>query len=258
MAENILHKILEVKRTEVALLKAANIEARYKALSSELPATRRFYAALRRAPASPLRLIAELKKASPSRGVMVENFNPMDLAQTYYALGAKAFSVLTDQQFFQGSIDYLSSVRQAFDRPVLRKDFIIDEAQVYESRLIGADAILLIVAALSRLRLQELMFLAHSLSMETLVEVHTEAELQLALDCGAKIIGINNRNLADFTVDIQTSLRLRPAIPPNVVTVSESGMRTTDDLRRIEEAGFDAVLIGEGLLQKENFNYQWQ
>lgn len=258
MAENILSRILEVKQAEIALLKASNIEARYQELAEQLPATRRFYAALRRPPDSPLRLIAELKKASPSRGVMVEDFKPLELAQTYHSLGARAFSVLTDQQFFQGTPDYLTSVRQAFDLPVLRKDFIIDEVQVYESRLMGADAILLIVAVLSRLRLQELMFLAHSLSLEILVEVHTEAELQIALDCGAKIIGINNRNLTDFSVDLQTSLRLRPAIPPNVVAISESGMRSTEDLHRVEEAGFDAVLIGEGLLQKENFQYQWQ
>ncbi len=258
MSENILRKILDTKSAEVGLLKTHNLKEQYRELSSQLPPTRRFLATLRRPSGSPLRLIAELKKASPSRGTMVDNFNPTHLAESYRSIGACAYSVLTDEQFFQGKADYLSHVKMMFPLPVLRKDFIIDECQVYESRLIGADAILLIVAALSRLQLQELMFLAHSLELEVLVEVHCETELQVALDSGAKLIGINNRNLMDFSVDLHTSLKLKPLIPAGVVTVSESGIKTQDDLQLIDSAGFDAVLIGEGLLNQERLNYKWQ
>ncbi|MFN3394375.1 MAG: indole-3-glycerol phosphate synthase TrpC [Candidatus Thermochlorobacter sp.] len=258
MPENILKRILDTKTIEVARLKARNIKQQYNDLAAQLPPTRRFFSVLHRPSEAPLRLIAELKKASPSRGVMVEDFDPFHLAETYRALGASAFSVLTDEQFFHGKADDLSNVKMTFPLPVLRKDFIIDESQVYESRLMGADAILLIVAALSRLRLQELMFLAHSLMLETLVEVHNEDELQIALESGAKLIGINNRNLVDFSVDLQTSLRLKALIPAGIVTVSESGIKSQDDLRLIDEAGFDAVLIGEGLLEKEKLNYKWQ
>jgi indole-3-glycerol phosphate synthase len=258
MSENILSKILDTKLAEVALLKTRNLKEQYRELSSQLPPTRRFLAALRRPSGSPLRLIAELKKASPSRGTMVDNFNPTHLAESYRSIGACAYSVLTDEQFFQGKADYLSHVKMMFPLPVLRKDFIIDECQVYESRLIGADAILLIVAALSRLQLQELMFLAHSLELEVLVEVHCETELQMAIDSGAKLIGINNRNLMDFSVDLRTSLNLKPLIPAGIVTVSESGIKTQDDLLLIDSAGFDAVLIGEGLLSQEKLNYRWQ
>jgi indole-3-glycerol phosphate synthase len=258
MSDNILSKILDTKLAEVALLKTRNLKEQYRELSSQLPPTRRFLAALRRPSGSPLRLIAELKKASPSRGTMVDNFNPTHLAESYRSIGACAYSVLTDEQFFQGKADYLSHVKMMFPLPVLRKDFIIDECQVYESRLIGADAILLIVAALSRLQLQELMFLAHSLELEVLVEVHCETELQMAIDSGAKLIGINNRNLMDFSVDLRTSLNLKPLIPAGIVTVSESGIKTQDDLLLIDSAGFDAVLIGEGLLSQEKLNYRWQ
>lgn len=258
MPENILNKILDAKAAEVAQLKARDMKQQYDALAPQLPPTRRFLSALRRPPKAPLRLIAELKKASPSRGVMVENFDPCHLAQIYCAMGASAFSVLTDERFFQGKTDYLSNVKTSFNLPVLRKDFIIDESQVYESRLIGADAILLIVAALSRLRLQELMFLAHSLMLETLVEAHDENELQIAIESGAKLIGINNRNLADFSVDLRTSLRLKEMIPLGVVAVSESGIKSQSDLELIDAAGFDAVLIGEGLLEQDKLNYKWR
>jgi indole-3-glycerol phosphate synthase len=194
-----------------------------------------------------LRLIAEIKKASPSRGLIVKDFDPLAMAQSYTELGASAFSVLTDRLFFQGSIDYLQQVKRSFALPVLRKEFIIDESQIFESRLIGADAILLIVAALDALQLGDYLQLAVALGLHVLVEVHDRQELAVAIEKGATIIGVNNRNLKDFSVNLHASVALRPLIPPGVLAVAESGMKTAADIALIEQASFDAVLIGEGL-----------
>jgi indole-3-glycerol phosphate synthase len=195
-----------------------------------------------------LGVIAELKQASPSRGLLCSDYRPAEIAQGYEKAGAVALSVLTEQQFFLGSLDHLAAVRQATKLPVLRKDFIIDAYQVYESAAAGADALLLIVAALQDENLRELIELSKRLQIAALVEVHSEEEVACALDAGARIIGINNRDLRTFEADLETSLRLRARIPRGCVTVSESGIGTACDLQRLADAGFDAVLIGERLI----------
>ena len=241
-----LDRILEEKKREVAELKRDNPVRRYDGLQGSLGGTRDFRHALRRTGGG-LRLIAEIKKASPSRGLIVKDFDPFVMAGGYAELGASAFSVLTDRLFFQGAIDYLQQVSQSFSLPVLRKDFIIDELQIVESRLIGADAILLIVGVLEPVQLGDYLKVAASLGLHVLVEVHDRAELDIAIEKGASIIGVNNRNLKDFSLDLHASSVLRPFIPEGVVAVAESGMKTAADIALIEQASFDAVLIGEGL-----------
>jgi indole-3-glycerol phosphate synthase len=197
-----------------------------------------------------IQLIAEVKKASPSKGVIREEFDPVDVARTYADNGAAAISVLTDEKYFMGSLEYLRNIRKALNTPVplLRKDFILDEYQVYEARAAGADAILLIVAILESKQLTELMELSHRLGMECLVETHNEYECEIAVNCGARIIGINNRDLKTFTVDIETTGRLRELIPANRIVVSESGIKNRNDIERLKDWGVDAVLIGESLM----------
>ena len=201
--------------------------------------------ALRR---SRVQLIAEVKKASPSRGVLCPNFNPVELAKTYAQGGAAAISVLTDEKHFQGSIDHLTAIRKEVKLPLLRKDFTIDTYQVYESRACGADALLLIVAILSQEQLEEFLSLSHSLGLKCLVEVHSEDEMEQALLSGAEIIGINNRDLNTFTTDINTTRRLRPLIPPGRVVVSESGIKSRSDVEQLKDWGVNTVLVGEALV----------
>jgi indole-3-glycerol phosphate synthase len=196
-----------------------------------------------------LRVIAELKKASPSRGVLCQDYRPQEIARGYEAAGAAALSVLTEEVFFRGSLAHLREAREVIQLPVLRKDFILDEYQIYESAAAGADAVLLIVAALSDGELRSLLELSERLRLAALVEVHTDEELDRALAAGARIIGVNNRNLKTMVVNLETSIRLRPRIPANCLTVSESGIKTGDDLRRLAEAGFNAALIGERLME---------
>nr|Q3AU73.1 RecName: Full=Indole-3-glycerol phosphate synthase; Short=IGPS [Chlorobium chlorochromatii CaD3] len=242
-----LDRILEHKQIEVAALKKEQPRQRYEELQAELEAPRNFSASLKRPANKGVRLIAEIKKASPSRGLIVQDFDPLAMAQRYQELGAAAFSVLTDQQFFQGSNDYLRQVKGAFKLPVLRKDFIVDALQIFEARLLGADAILLIVAALESSQLRDYLQLSAELGLSALVEVHDGAELDEALQQGATILGVNNRNLKDFSVDINTSIKLRPSIPSDMIAVAESGLKRAADIDAVNAAGFDAVLIGEGL-----------
>ncbi|UCD08672.1 MAG: indole-3-glycerol phosphate synthase TrpC [Dehalococcoidales bacterium] len=197
-----------------------------------------------------IKLIAEVKKASPSKGVIREDFNPVEIAGTYSRNGAAAISVLTDEKYFMGSLDYLKDIRKSLDIPVplLRKDFILDEYQVYEARAAGADAMLLIVAALEPEKLAGLLKLSHQLSMKCLVETHNEYECEVAVNSGAEIIGINNRDLKTFDVDIETTGRLRQLIPPDRIVVSESGIKNRDDIERLKSWNIDAVLIGESLM----------
>jgi len=198
-----------------------------------------------------IQLIAEVKKASPSKGVIRPDFNPVETAQTYASNGASAISVLTEAKYFQGSLNYLKDIRNALGEnslPLLRKDFICDPYQVYESRAYGADSLLLIVAILTPERLEELLGLSHELGMSCLVEVHNEAELETALGSQSRIIGINNRDLSTFTVDLTTTERLRPLIPPDRIVVSESGIKNHSDMVRLRQWGVDAVLIGESLM----------
>ncbi|NTU68046.1 MAG: indole-3-glycerol phosphate synthase TrpC [Chlorobiaceae bacterium] len=254
----VLAKILQTKSEEVAELRKLNPELRYRAVSRDLPTARDFRAAVTRRDGG-IRLISEIKKASPSRGVLVEDFRHLELAAEYAALGASAFSVLTDRNYFQGSPDYLVAVSQAFPLPVLRKDFIVDESQIYDTRLMGADAALLIVAALDPVQLRDYLQLFAELGLHALVEVHDRHELDIAVEQGAGIIGVNNRDLRDFTVDLQTSVRLRAAMPEGVLAVAESGMKQAADIRLMQDAGFDAVLIGEGLLgSAELKSFGWQ
>ncbi len=252
-----LTKILEYKAGEVDVLQKQMPAARYRDREHDLLPPRGFKKALENG-CGDIRLIAEVKKASPSRGVMVEDFQPVDIARRYSEIGASAFSVLTDRHFFQGANEYLQQVSGAFDLPVLRKDFIIDESQIYEARLIGADAVLLIVAALDGAKLRDYLQLAEAIGLDVLVEVHDHAELDCALEAGASIVGVNNRNLKDFSVSLETSLRLRPSIPQGVVSVAESGLKRASDVVMMQDASFDAVLIGEGLLGQELQRFTWK
>ena len=198
-----------------------------------------------------LKLIAEVKKASPSKGIIRSDFDPVSIAMTYARSGAAAISVLTENRYFMGSLEYLKQIKEAlkdYKIPLLRKDFIHDSYQVYESRFYGADAILLIVAILTADRLAELMGLSHQLGMQCLVEVHNEAEAKIAVNSGARIIGINNRDLRTFHVDLGVTERLRPLIPPCRIVVSESGIHGHEDITRLQQLGVNAVLIGEAFM----------
>ena len=198
------------------------------------------------------RLIAEVKRASPSRGVLCPAFNPVALARAYAEGGAAAISVLTEVNHFQGSLEYLAAIREEVSLPLLRKDFIFDEYQVYESAAYGADALLLIAAILSREQLEGLLVLSQSLGLACLVEVHHKNEVDKALLAGAKIIGVNNRDLNTFAVDINITRRLRPLIPEGCIVVSESGIKNRDDIKRIKGWGVNAVLVGEALVTAES------
>jgi indole-3-glycerol phosphate synthase len=253
-----LTRILEQKLIEVSALRKERPDRLYAAGKNELPPTRDFHSSLKSRTDS-ISLIAEIKKASPSRGVLVEDFRPLDLARSYAEIGASAFSVLTDRLFFQGSPDYLREISRAFSIPVLRKDFIIDELQIYESRLMGADAALLIVAALSGQQLRDYLQMFEALGLQALVEVHDGGELDTALNAGATILGVNNRDLRDFTVDLDTAVRLRACMPDDILAVAESGLKSGADIEKMQQASFDAVLIGEGLLiSSELREFTWQ
>jgi indole-3-glycerol phosphate synthase len=196
-----------------------------------------------------LQLITEVKHASPSRGTLIEDYNPVQLAKAYSQGGAAAISVLTEQKYFRGSLEHLSAIRAKLTLPLLRKDFIFDPYQVYESRAYGADALLLIAAILSRSQLEELLSLSHSLGLKCLVEIHHESEIEKALiNSSVEVIGINNRDLSTFTVDINTTRRLRPLIPANIIVVSESGIQNRNDIYKLKEWRVDAALIGEALV----------
>jgi len=197
-------------------------------------------------------IIAELKKASPSKGEIRRDFDVQRLAQGYAQGGACAISVLTDERFFSGSLQNLDLARQTVQVPLLRRDFIIDEYQIHEARAHGADAVLLIVAALSSARLLELMREATSLGLESLVEVHSEKESAIAVEAGAVLVGINNRDLQSFTVDLGTTFRIIPTLPSSVTIVSESGISTADQLVRLRQAGVHGFLLGESLMRCEN------
>jgi indole-3-glycerol phosphate synthase len=193
--------------------------------------------------------IGEVKKASPSAGVIAADFDPVRIASIYHQAGANCISVLTDEKFFQGHLDYLALIRQKLPSPLLRKDFTIDEVQIYQAALAGADAVLLIVASLSDEELKRFKGAADQIGIDCLVEVHDETELGRALEAGADFIGINNRNLTTFEVDLKVTEQLAPKLPEGCTIVSESGVRTAEDLRRVITAGAHAVLIGEALMR---------
>jgi indole-3-glycerol phosphate synthase len=246
--KNILDRIVEMRRESVAHRKRVLPDVALKIAAKEkAPPARDFAAALSR---DGFNLIAEMKKASPSRGVLREEYSPAVLAASVEAGGAAAISVLTEEDFFQGSLGDLKAVRKVVQIPVLRKDFIFDPWQVWEARAAGADSFLLIAAILQDELLKELLELGRSLGMEPLVEVHSHEELGRAVAAGARIVGVNNRDLRDFNVRIDTSLELIEEIPEACIAVSESGLRTHEDLARLRSAGFDAFLVGEHLMRE--------
>ncbi len=242
----VLDKIVATKREEIAAAKRARPESLLRDQAAAAPPVRNFFAAL--AAGGPIRLIAEVKKASPSRGVIREQFDPVDIATTYQRHGASCISVLTDEQYFQGSLDYLRRVRSAVELPVLRKDFILDSYQLFEARAAGADAVLLIAECLDDCNLRKLHNEAVALGMSPLVELYEPENLQRVFDAGATLIGINNRDLRTFETDLDHTLRLRDRIPDQCVLVSESGIRTRADVELLQSAGVDAILVGETLM----------
>jgi len=257
----ILDRILADKRIEVAERKARVSLSEVVQAARDAPSPRDFASALTSRPLVAgkseirnskfeIRLVAEIKKASPSKGLIRADFDPVEIGQTYEAAGASAISVLTDEKYFQGRLEYLKAVHDAVSLPLLRKDFIVDEYQVHEARAACADAILLIIAALDNQRLSELMSLAADLGMASLVEVHTADELKTAMDVGAEIIGINNRDLRTFEVKLETTLSLARDVPGDRILVSESGINSRADVEKLMSAGVDAILVGEALMRE--------
>jgi indole-3-glycerol phosphate synthase len=247
---DILDKIVAVKREEVAAALKQKSLAVVRADAESRVLTRDFEGAMRaKIAAGQAAVIAEIKKASPSKGVLRADFIPADIAQSYAEHGAACLSVLTDKQFFQGSVDFLKQARASCDLPVLRKDFMIDTYQVYEARAMGADAILLIAACLDDAQMAEMEAVARSLDMAVLVEVHDKAELERALELKTRLVGINNRNLKTFEVSLQTTLDMLPDVPADRLLVTESGIQTPEDVLRMREAKVNAFLVGEAFMR---------
>jgi indole-3-glycerol phosphate synthase len=247
---DILAKILETKKIEVATARQMRSESDMLREAKSRKDLRGFSRAIEdKISQGKPAVIAEIKKASPSKGVIRENFNAVDIATSYAAHGAACLSVLTDVKFFQGSYDYLRQARAACTLPVLRKDFIIDPYQIVHARAIGADCILLIVAALSPQQLREFEAVASELGMDVLVEVHDRAELDVALELNTSLVGINNRNLRTFETSLQNTLELLPAVPEGKRVVTESGILTPDDVRRMREHHVEAFLVGEAFMR---------
>lgn len=256
----ILDKIIETKREEVAAARAARPLDDLRKAAADTPHPRNMYAAIAAQAPKGTHLIAEIKKASPSAGLIRPDFNPVDIARTYHAAGATALSVLTDRTYFQGDLDFVRQVREAVPLPVLRKDFIVDEYQVYESRAAGADAILLIAEALIPQELMDLLILASELNLTTLVEVH---DMDLLLKMRSLIgfphrryslLGINNRDLRTQTTDIGTFFRLAELAEPGTLLVAESGIKTNHDVQRLAAAGANALLIGETFMKSHDIS----
>ena len=245
---SILSEILARKREEVELSRRRLPLGELKRRLQNSPPPRDFIGAIERAerPA----LIAEVKRASPSGGILRQDYVPEALARAYEANGAACVSVVTDEKYFQGTLEHLSAVRSTVSLPVMRKDFIVDEYQLYESRVAGADAVLLIMAALKRSELEYLLSVAWSLGMAGFVEVHDEEELDEALKTQARLLGINNRDLHVFRTDLNTTLRLMPLVPPDRLVISESGIKTRADVLRLREAGVHGILVGESLVRE--------
>lgn len=244
---SILDKIVETKRREVETARRRMPIGELEAQAEQAPPVRDFRAAL--AGPGPVHLIAEVKKASPSAGTIRPDFDPIAIARTYQAHGASCLSVLTDAPYFQGHLSYLARIRASVAIPLLRKDFLIDEYQVVEARMAGADAVLLIAEILDDATLSALLARTRSLGMSALVELHDAANLPRVLASGADLVGINNRDLHRFVTDLDHTLRLRDQVPPGVLLVSESGIRTRRDVERLESAGVSAILVGESLMR---------
>jgi len=245
MSQTILDQILTDKYQEVQLGKA-------KRPVSELQTTKKVKSFLSSYSKDRFFLIAEIKKASPSKGIIREDFNPVDIARHYQNAGAGAISVLTDSKYFKGELSYLQAVSKAVEVPLLRKDFIIDPYQIAEARYAGASAVLLIVAALKPSQIEEYIHIAKSYDLDSLVEVHDEAELNIALERGAGIIGINNRDLKTFHTDITLTERLRKRIPDDKIIISESGINTAEDINYLKSLGVHGALIGEAFMREKD------
>ncbi|MCY2989783.1 MAG: indole-3-glycerol phosphate synthase TrpC [Planctomycetota bacterium] len=246
----ILDKIVSTKREEIAAAQAARPAAELESALRDAPPVRDFFGAL--AAPGPIKLIAEVKKASPSKGIIREDFDPVEIAATYQRHGATCISVLTDQPHFQGSLAYLSQIRAVVDLPLLRKDFILDRYQLLEARLAGADAVLLIAECLADQQLRDLHRQAVELGLTPLVEFYHPDNLERVLAAGAKLIGVNNRDLHTFHTDLQHTVRMRQRVPVSAVLVGESGIHSRADAQLLEAAGVNAMLVGEHLMASRN------
>ena len=243
----ILDDIVEYKKGELKntreLIPLVELQHKLKDMQSPLD----FYS-IAIADSSP-KIISEIKKASPSKGIICENFDPIKIAKSYEVNGASAISILTDEKFFQGSLDYLSQIRTVVNIPLLRKDFTIDPYQIYEARAHGADIVLLIAAILDKDQIKEYLEIVDSLNMNAIVEIHNHEELDKVIDTGCKIIGINNRNLKTFEVDLSTTVELIKYIPEDILVISESGISDLDDIRMLRKLGVNTFLIGESFMK---------
>lgn len=246
---SLLKRILSAKRTETHRARKAVSQQILMERLAGAPPVRPFRESIIRRRAYQIHLIAELKKASPLKGVLRAKFDPAALAKEFEASGASALSVLTDTRFFQGSVENLQQARSACGLPVLRKDFLVDEYQIYESRLMGADAILLIVRLLPQAKLKEMLSLAKNLSLAAITETHTAVEVKRALDAGADIIGVNTRDLDTFKTRFETAAEVRPKIPAGVISICESGVESPRQIETLRDLRYDAVLIGEALMR---------
>lgn len=246
----ILDQIVATKRTEIAAAQARVPLDQVRARVASAPAPRDFFAAL--SGGGPIKLIAEVKKASPSKGVIRADFDPVAIARIYEQHGASCLSVLTDEQYFQGKLEFLTAVREAVAIPVLRKDFILDRYQLWEARAAGADAVLLIAECLDDCQLRSLHNEALELGMTPLVELYEPANVSRVVEAGAMLIGVNNRNLHNFEVDLEHTLRVREQIPADRLLVAESGIATRDDALRLERGGAAAMLVGESLMRERD------
>jgi len=244
----ILDEIVAYKRQVVAEASQRVPVEEIRQLDESAPSPPSFFDSL--AGGDDIAVIAEIKKASPSRGIIRTDFDPVAIAETYEDEGASAISVLTDEKYFQGSVEILTQVSNVVDLPILRKDFVIDPYQIYEARAIGAAAVLLIAAILSPSELESLLELCDEVGLDALVEIHTEGEAMVAVEVGADIVGINNRDLRTFRTDLETTVRLMDDMPDDLLVVSESGIHTREDVVRLREAGADAVLVGESLMRE--------
>ncbi len=239
------HKLKEVDKNK-RLISIETLKERCR----EIPEAGKFSKSIKRN--NGIKLIAEVKKASPSAGIIREDFGYVNIAMEYEACGASAISVLTDKKFFMGDLKYLTEIKETTNIPVLRKDFIVDSYQIYEAKAAGADSILLIARLLTKDQIDSFLSLSHNLGMECLVEIHDNNELKNVLETRATIIGVNNRNLDTFETNLETTLRLCPHIPKEKIMVSESGIKTRNDVLKLEEAGVDAILIGETLMRSND------
>ncbi|MFH0947741.1 MAG: indole-3-glycerol phosphate synthase TrpC [Elusimicrobiota bacterium] len=246
----ILDEIVEYKKLELAHRKEQLPISKILSDIEKMRVPRNFKSAISKP--NRINLIAEIKKASPSAGEIISNFDVEKIAKQYEEAKVDAISVLTETKYFQGDISYIDLVKRVSSLPILRKDFIIDEYQIYESRYFGADAILLIAAILDIEKIKKFLKIANGLTLSAIVEVHNEDELKKVLETDAEIIGINNRNLSDLTVDLSTTYKLAPKIPKDKIVVSESGIKTKQDIKRMKDAGLNAVLIGEHFMKSQD------